>query len=61
MHLHVKEPELRAKLSPDYTIGCTNWYLTDEGKNTNNWSGLTLSYRKTTQKINLHDYHQVGS
>jgi len=43
------------------TGGCTNWYLTDEGKNTNNWSGLTLSYRKTTQKINLHDYHQVGS
>lgn len=36
--------------------GCTSWYKTDAGKNTNNWPGFTFRYRAYTREINLNDY-----
>lgn len=36
--------------------GCSSWYVTAEGKNTNNWPGFTFDYRERTRKLNLHDY-----
>ena len=36
--------------------GCTSWYQTDTGKNTNNWPGSTLEYRKRTRRLNLVHY-----
>jgi cation diffusion facilitator CzcD-associated flavoprotein CzcO len=39
--------------------GCTSWYLTADGKNTNNWPGFTLEYRKRTRKFDVGNYTQV--
>mgnify|MGYP001570123449 CR=1 FL=1 len=39
--------------------GCTSWYQTATGKNTNNWPGHTFEYRKRTQHLNLDHYHVV--
>jgi cation diffusion facilitator CzcD-associated flavoprotein CzcO len=36
--------------------GCHSWYQTKSGKNTNNWPGLTLTYRLKTRAVNLSDY-----
>ncbi|SNR92374.1 flavin-containing monooxygenase [Pseudomonas segetis] len=37
--------------------GCTSWYQTASGKNTNNWPGYTFSYRFITRAPDLQDYH----
>jgi len=36
--------------------GCSSWYKTASGKNTNNWPGFTFSYRLMTRKLDLQDY-----
>jgi cation diffusion facilitator CzcD-associated flavoprotein CzcO len=36
--------------------GCTSWYKTAAGKNTNNWPGFTFSYRQHTRRPELTDY-----
>mgnify|MGYP006187995287 CR=1 FL=1 len=38
--------------------GCKSWYLTEQGRNTTNWPGFTLSYRALTRRRSLDaDYH----
>lgn len=39
-----------------WSRGCTSWYHTAEGKQTNNWPGYTFSYRRLTRKPMLSDY-----
>ncbi len=39
--------------------GCHSWYQTQAGKNTNNWPGLTLTYRLKTRSVNLAEYDQT--
>lgn len=39
-----------------WEAGCTSWYKTASGKNTNNWPGFTFSYRFITGTLDLHDY-----
>ncbi len=36
--------------------GCTSWYKTASGKNTNNWPGYTFTYRLQTRAPELADY-----
>ena len=36
--------------------GCTSWYKTESGKNTNNWPGFTFNYRLLTRSVNHDDY-----
>ncbi|AYC33249.1 NAD(P)/FAD-dependent oxidoreductase [Pseudomonas cavernae] len=36
--------------------GCSSWYKTAEGKNTNNWPGFTFTYRQQTRRPELADY-----
>ncbi|PTQ89013.1 flavin-containing monooxygenase [Agitococcus lubricus] len=36
--------------------GCTSWYKTESGKNTNNWPGFTLVYRHKTRQFNAKEY-----
>lgn len=36
--------------------GCTSWYKTAAGKNTNNWPGYTFTYRRLTRAPELNDY-----
>ncbi|APB01755.1 flavin-containing monooxygenase [Nocardia seriolae] len=35
---------------------CTSWYRTASGRITNNWPGITRSYRRRTRKLRLSDY-----
>jgi len=37
--------------------GCTSWYKTASGKNTNNWPGFTVGYRRRTRRLRLDDFH----
>jgi len=36
-----------------WAADCHNWYKTDDGKITNNWSGRTTRYWWRTRKPNL--------
>jgi cation diffusion facilitator CzcD-associated flavoprotein CzcO len=36
--------------------GCSSWYKTAAGKNTNNWPGFTFAYRRRTRTFDLEDY-----
>jgi len=36
--------------------GCTSWYKTASGKNTNNWPGYTFEYRRATRRLRPEDY-----
>jgi len=42
-----------------WSQGCTSWYQTATGKNTNNWPGFTLEYRQRTRRFDLENYTQV--
>ena len=39
-----------------WDAGCTSWYKTASGKNTNNWPGFTLVYRYKTRHFDTQDY-----
>lgn len=41
--------------------GCTSWYKTAEGRNTNNWPGFTFRYRKETRAPRLAHYDAVSA
>lgn len=41
--------------------GCTSWYQTADGKNTNNWPGFTLEYRQRTRRFDVENYTQVAA
>lgn len=41
--------------------GCTSWYQTADGKNTNNWPGFTLEYRQRTRRFDIENYTQVSA
>ena len=40
--------------------GCSSWYRTETGRNTNNWPGSTLAYRLMTRKPDPGDYLLVA-
>lgn len=39
--------------------GCSSWYKTAAGKNTNNWPGFTFVYRRQTRRLALVDYECI--
>jgi cation diffusion facilitator CzcD-associated flavoprotein CzcO len=39
-----------------WITGCHNWYLSEEGENTNNWPGAWLEYRRRTRRLNPGHY-----
>ena len=39
-----------------WSRGCTSWYQTANGRNTNNWPGFTFAYRRRTRQLRLADY-----
>ncbi len=43
-----------------WETGCTSWYKTASGRNTNNWPGFTFSYRLATRQLNPGDYEFHG-
>ena len=36
--------------------GCRSWYLTADGRNTQNWPGSTLDFRRRTRRLRLADH-----
>jgi cation diffusion facilitator CzcD-associated flavoprotein CzcO len=38
--------------------GCTSWYQTADGKNTNNWPGFTFAYRRRVAKFDASVYDE---
>ena len=36
--------------------GCTSWYTTDSGRNTNNWPDYTFMYRYRIRRFDLSSY-----
>jgi cation diffusion facilitator CzcD-associated flavoprotein CzcO len=39
-----------------WTAGCSNWYVTESGKVTNNWPGVAFEYRHRTRRFRIADY-----
>jgi cation diffusion facilitator CzcD-associated flavoprotein CzcO len=42
-----------------WDAGCSSWYLSDSGRNTLNWPGLTVEYRHRTRRVDVGDYELV--
>jgi cation diffusion facilitator CzcD-associated flavoprotein CzcO/acetyl esterase/lipase len=52
--------EIQERLSTSvWQTGCNNWYLDEHGRNTNNWPGFTLEYRRRTRRLDLEDYEST--
>jgi cation diffusion facilitator CzcD-associated flavoprotein CzcO len=51
------ESEMQARLSTSvWQTGCNNWYVDEHGRNTNNWPGFTVEYRRRTRRLDPADY-----
>jgi cation diffusion facilitator CzcD-associated flavoprotein CzcO/acetyl esterase/lipase len=49
--------EIQERLSTSvWMTGCNNWYVDEHGRNTNNWPGFTVEYRRRTRRLDLEDY-----
>jgi cation diffusion facilitator CzcD-associated flavoprotein CzcO/acetyl esterase/lipase len=54
--------EMQDRLSTSvWQTGCHNWYVDENGRNTNNWPGFTLEYRRRTRRLDLADYEVNGT
>jgi cation diffusion facilitator CzcD-associated flavoprotein CzcO len=51
-----REMEERSRRTVWMSGGCSSWYLTEDGVNTNNWPGSWLEYRRRTHRLNPGDY-----
>jgi hypothetical protein len=51
--------EIQDRLSTSvWQTGCSNWYIDESGRNTNNWPGFTVEYRRRTRRLDLDDYEE---
>ena len=51
------DSEIQQRLSTSvWQTGCNNWYLDEHGRNTNNWPGFTLEYRRRTRRLDTADF-----
>jgi len=41
--------------------GCKSWYINASGKNTNNWGGLTFTYRRLTRRFDRVNYDAIAT
>jgi len=48
--------ELGERLADTVWAGCSSWYVTSEGRITNNWPGSQREYRDRTRELALSDY-----
>ena len=42
-----------------WDAGCSSWYLSESGRNTLNWPGLTIEYRLRTRRLDPSDYEAL--
>jgi cation diffusion facilitator CzcD-associated flavoprotein CzcO/acetyl esterase/lipase len=53
--------EIQGRLETSvWQTGCSNWYLDESGRNTNNWPGFTLEYRRRTRRLDPADYESTS-
>jgi len=53
--------EIQDRLSTSvWQAGCSNWYVDENGRDTNNWPGFTLEYRRRTRHLDPADYSYGG-
>ncbi len=51
------DSEMQSRLSTSvWQTGCNNWYVDEHGRNTNNWPGFTVEYRRRTRHLDPADY-----
>ncbi|MFL5907026.1 MAG: alpha/beta hydrolase fold domain-containing protein [Solirubrobacterales bacterium] len=49
--------EIQDRLSTSvWQSGCSNWYVDENGRDTNNWPGFTLEYRRRTRHLDTESY-----
>jgi cation diffusion facilitator CzcD-associated flavoprotein CzcO len=53
--------EMDERLAGSVWVGCSNWYITAEGRVTNNWPGSQTEYKRRTRTLALADYSTTGS
>lgn len=54
------EAEMQRRLSTSvWQTGCSNWYVNEHGRITNNWPGFAFEYRHRTRRLNPADYELV--
>jgi cation diffusion facilitator CzcD-associated flavoprotein CzcO/acetyl esterase/lipase len=51
---------IQSRLSDSvWLTGCSNWYVDENGRDTNNWPGFTLEYRWLTRRLDPADYEST--
>ena len=51
------DSEIQRRLSTSvWQTGCNNWYVDEHGRNTNNWPGFTVEYRRRTRRLDPADF-----
>jgi cation diffusion facilitator CzcD-associated flavoprotein CzcO len=50
------QDELRGRLDDTVWSTCSSWYVTAEGRVTNNWPGSQREFRERTRRVELGDY-----
>ena len=40
--------------------GCSNWYITEDGTNVNNWPGPWLEFKRRTKRLNPGHYRAAA-
>jgi len=50
------DARVQARLAQTVWTGCQSWYVTEQGRNTTNWPGFTVSYRWLTRCRSLDAY-----
>ena len=53
--------EMDERLAGSVWVGCASWYVTAEGRVTNNWPGSQTEYKRRTRTVALTDYSTTGS
>jgi cation diffusion facilitator CzcD-associated flavoprotein CzcO len=52
--------EIQQRLSTSvWQTGCSNWYVDENGRNTNNWPGFTVEYRRRTRRLDPSDFEDA--
>ena len=51
-----QDARIQTRLAQTVWNGCKSWYINEQGRNTTNWPGFTLSYRWLTRHLSLDAY-----
>lgn len=51
-----QDARIQTRLAQTVWNGCKSWYINEQGRNTTNWPGFTLSYRWLTRRLSLDAY-----